>query len=754
MEIENPTVQAEIMNGFRSLGLFDAERPGKWDRAWMTAEGRDTVLFLEVQLSKARAADQTKRAQELSRMKEQALPFLNRKFFNKNFEILTGGQILQQFVKRASVCDGKPGPADEAGNAYYSRYYHVLDEELGFGDETTQTLIMEGFRKLGLFVPSETAPGLRKNSFWERVNLHPLASDLVQAWQKDLQDGSATNPSQAADGLQYVSPPLQLSKVSPQTAINLVQFTPDVLEKIKEKLRVGSDRVEGTKARTWLKAVFDLPWLNETKDQTDVTVARAKFDQNFYGMDALKERVMEEIAVRNFKGGNKGGIILLWGPPGTGKTACAQVLAEALGRKFVRRSLAGISDAQKITGHDFTYVGAKHGIIIDGMIEAGTKNPVFQIDEIDKVGKGGLHGNPLDALLAALDPQQNDKFTDSYLEVPFDLSKTLFVVTANRIEDFPTPLLSRTEIIRFDAYLPEEKLEIAKRHLIPRQYKEYNIPPERIVFESDAVQHLIDRYTREGGVRKLEQRVKEVFRKAAIVLQKAPQSTEPLTITKGLLDQWLTQPVSTETLDTSQARIGWVNGLYFSEAGGGTLPVQVSVSPGKGKLLLTGSLGKVMQEAAKVALTHIKANVEELGLDEATTKRLRASRLDIHVHYPAGATPKDGPSAGSSTFTALWSALTRTPIPASLAMTGEIDLDGNVTRIGGVLEKVSGAVNQGVTTILLPEENRKDYQDLLSRSASFRKMVSEPVQVKFVSTAEDVIQAIRAIPVSAPPTAP
>lgn len=740
MGFTDPAAQKEIMEGFRKFKYFETQKTNNWDKAWFTEAGRDAVKFVEQQLEK-------QRLETLEQKKKDIFPFLSKKFFNKNYEIMTAGEILSHLVKHAADCDGKEGPAGSLPdkNFYVSRYFHLLDQDLGFEDKVVREHIMGEFWRRGLFLQDTETPKDKLRNVWHKMRMSPVGKEIDQAWKAELEtrkNSPKTTTTEVDSRYDYVSPPVDLSKLNPNTIINLVDFKPDVLEKIKDRLAHQSDRSEGGKARAWLKNVFSLPWANETRDKMDIQAAREQFDKNFYGMDLLKERIMEEIAVRGFKGGNKGGILLLVGPPGTGKTACAKTLADILGRKFVRRSLSGISDAHKVTGHDYTYIGAKPGMIIDGMIEAGAMNPVFQIDEIDKVGQNGYGGNPLDALLAVLDPQQNDKFTDSNLDIPFDLSKVLFICTANRLEDFPAPLLSRAEVIQFDAYLPEEKLEIAKRHLIPRQYSEYNIPKDKIVFEPAAVERIIRNYTVEGGVRKLEQRLKDIFRKASLYFQENPKE-KTLTITPDRVDQWLTHPISKDVINPKQAMVGRVNGLYYSDNGGGTLPVEVSASPGRGGLLLTGSLGTVMQEAAKVALSYIKANASALGLDEAAQKKLESGKQDIHIHYPAGATPKNGPSAGSSTFIALWSALSKTPVPAGIAMTGEIDLEGRITRIGGVLEKVSGAISQGVTTIFLPGENKKDFEDLCKRSPIFKKMVAAPIEVTFVDTAEALAQAVR-----------
>jgi endopeptidase La len=722
-------IQDKFIRGLWQAGVFDDNGAKPMEKMYMTRLGRDVALSWEARDAKQMYSNVYGRA--------AGLAFLHQKFLTKDSESVSAGQILADLAKRSAECDGKTGipgvPVEDV--VLESRYLSLIMKDHGIDEIDTLRQIASGFKRHKFFATED-------DRNWKEARLTAYGREAAVVWEQETMKKLPPPKPKEPDKYQYVTPPVDLTKKKLEEVISIANFPPEVMAKIKEKMQSAKSGTESGKVAPWMNATMRLPWVNETVDRADIKQARELLDKNFYGMDALKNRLLEEISVRQFKGGNKGGIILLVGPPGTGKTAVAKVLAEAMGRKFVRRSLAGISDAQKITGHDYTYVGAKHGIIMDGMMEAGTKNPLFQIDEIDKVGQHGSHGNPLDALLAVLDPQQNDKFTDSYLDYPFDLSKTLFVCTANRLEDFPAPLLSRTEVIHFDSYLPDEKIEIATRHLIPKQYGEYNIPQEKLSFERDAVEHIIKNYTREGGVRKLEQRIQAMFRKASFHFATNPDSP-PVSVTKSLVDQWLPHSLGEKSINASESHIGVVNGLYYSENGGGVMPVQTLVSPGVGKLILTGKIGEVMQEAAKVALSFIAKNALELGIDEKTRDALQHGKLDIHIHYPDGATPKDGPSAGSSTFLSLWSSLSQTPIPANIAMTGEIDLKGNVNAIGGVLEKVSGAIAQGVQTIFLPKANEKDFTDLTSRSAIFKKL-TENHEIKFVQRASDLVANVQA----------
>lgn len=662
------------------------------------------------------------------------------------------GTILKQFIRKANECDNTLSERERNPdtNQRLSKYVEILKTDLGFTDLMLRRKIMNDLVKL------RTLSFKRGDE--SRVELSPFAYYFDLEWSKKnattapqppalpsstAQPPDANTPNVEEPSIEYVNPPVNLTELQGPELNKAIEELPANVQKRLKEMAISSRSMgsDPAKAKAWIDATLSLPWFNETKDKADIRRAKAIMDKNFYGMDVLKNRILEEIAMRSFQGGNKGGIILVWGPPGTGKTAFTETLAHAMGRKFDRVSMAGIADAHDITGHGFTYVGSKPGRIIEAVQRAGVKNPVIQIDELDKVGQNSAQGNPLNALMAVLDPQQNDKFTDSYLNFPFDLSKVLFVCTANRLEDFPAPLLSRAEIIRFDAYLPEEKIEIATRHLIPKQHKEFNLPSEKIQFERQAVEHIINKYTKEGGVRKLEQRIQNVFRKAGLELMKNPQ-TQSITITPQLVDQWLANPVSRTVLNPNEKRIGTVNGLYYSEAGGGTLPVQVSVVPGRGSLILTGSLQSVMKESAQVALSYLKANADEVGISKETMDQLINGKVDIHIHYPDTATPKDGPSAGLATFVTLWSALSKTPVPAGIALTGEIDLHGAALPIGGILEKVSGAMAEGVKTVYLPSANKKDYTDLCNRSEIFSNLM-KPMNIQFVDTALDLIKSIK-----------
>jgi endopeptidase La len=674
--------------------------------------------------------------------------FLNTEFRNNNKTAFSGKKLVRQVMELLAGHNGESMLRnDESLPVFLDNIVHA---QLGFRDEATRERIVNGlqqfFQLLGqksdvIPVKSDEPPTdgngeLPANVFAADQNTQNTPPLLALP-------APVLTLEQKAKQLEFIVPPVDFNKNKSDNILKVHSFSPDVIAKVQERLTL-SRRKEGsdsTKAKNWLDKMLYLPWKTETRDRTDTALAREIFRANFYGMDRLEARIAEEIAVRKLQGGNQGGILLFVGPPGTGKTAVARTVAQMLGRKFVLRSLAGISDAQKLIGHDYTYIGSKPGLIIDAMIEAGSRNPVFQIDEIDKVGQGGVHGNPLDALLPVLDPQQNHLFTDSYLEVPFDLSKVLFICTANRIEDFPAPLLSRTEIFRFDPYLPEQKVEIAATHMVPKQHAAYNLPPERLTFTREGLAHLIEQYTAEAGVRKLEETIRSLFRKASLHLDQHPEETQ-LVVTPERIDGWLEAGGRLKRVTPGERKVGAVNGMYYTEIGGGILPVQVSIAPGRGTLTMTGSLGEVMQEAAKVALSQIVSARGRLGLDPQLEELLTKEQYNIHIHYPDGAVRKDGPSAGSATFLALWSRLANVPVPTELALTGEIDLEGNVTAIGGLMEKISGAAAQGIHTIYLSEENRKDLKDLCQRSPMFQKMVDR-LTIRFVKNTEDVVRQLR-----------
>lgn len=476
--------------------------------------------------------------------------------------------------------------------------------------------------------------------------------------------------------------------------------------------------------RSYLDWMMELPWKKETKDRLDLALAQQILDEDHYGLTKIKDRIIEYLAVRQLTKSLKGPILCFVGPPGTGKTSIARSIARAMNRKYVRISLGGVRDEAEIRGHRRTYIGALPGRIIAGMKQAGTKNPVFLLDEIDKM-TSDMRGDPSSALLEVLDPEQNNTFSDHFIEVPFDLSRVLWITTANVISDIPRPLLDRMEIIEFTSYTEEEKLQIAKRYLVPKQLKENGLQPGQAKFSDAVLRHIIQDYTRESGVRTLEKTIGTVCRKVGKSLLLGDD--KPLTVTVRNLEKIL-GPIKflpTEVCKTDE--VGRVTGMAWTQVGGEVLETEAAAVKGKGNLLLTGQLGDVMKESAEAGMTYIRSRTDELGLAPdfyATT--------DIHIHLPEGAVPKDGPSAGITMATAIASALTGRKVHHDLAMTGEITLRGTVLPVGGIKEKVIAAHRAGIHKILLPEENKRDMADV-------PQIVKKDVQFVFVHHMDEVL---------------
>lgn len=466
----------------------------------------------------------------------------------------------------------------------------------------------------------------------------------------------------------------------------------------------GSYSAEGGIIRTYLDWLIDLPWNKETKDNLDIIKAREILEADHYGLKDVKDRIIEYLAVKNTSKTMKGPIICLVGPPGVGKTSIAKSVARAVNRNFVRMSLGGVRDEAEIRGHRRTYVGSIPGRIIYGMRQAKTRNPLFLLDEIDKMAND-FRGDPADALLEVLDAEQNSTFRDHYLEVEMDLSKVMFITTANTLDTIPRPLLDRMEVIEINGYTYEEKLNIAKKHLIPKVLKEHNLKEDQLVFSDNAIKLIIEGYTVESGVRNLERTIASLTRKSvAYMLEKKKDSVN---LNTQMVEKFLGHPKFMYDRAEKEDRVGVVTGLAWTMFGGDILPIEVSVMDGSGKLELTGQLGDVMKESAKAAYSYIRAHSEELGVKSKFYKD-----QDIHVHVPEGAVPKDGPSAGVTMTTALVSALTGRKARHNVAMTGEITLTGRVLPIGGLKEKSLAAARAGIDTIIIPEKNKFDMEKL------------------------------------------
>ncbi|MFC7393728.1 endopeptidase La [Scopulibacillus cellulosilyticus] len=469
-----------------------------------------------------------------------------------------------------------------------------------------------------------------------------------------------------------------------------------------EKLPASS--AESGVIRNYIDWLLQLPWNKQTEDNLDIDHAEKILDEEHYGLDKVKERVLEYLSVQQLTRSMKGPILCLAGPPGVGKTSLAKSIAKSLNRHFVRVSLGGVRDEAEIRGHRRTYVGAMPGRIIQGMKKSGTINPVFLLDEIDKMSND-FRGDPSAAMLEVLDPEQNSTFSDHYIEEPYDLSKVIFITTANNIGTIPRPLLDRMEILNIAGYTELEKKHIAKEHLIPRQLKEHGLKKSQLRFRDEAIIDLIRYYTREAGVRNLERRIAALCRKAAKAIVSGKKKS--LTITQKVLIEFLGKPIFRYGQAETEDQVGVVTGLAYTPFGGDTLSIEVSLSPGKGKLVLTGSLGDVMKESAQAAFSYIRSRAKVLDIDENFYEK-----FDVHIHVPEGATPKDGPSAGITMATALVSALTNKPVKKEVGMTGEITLRGRVLPIGGLKEKSLSAHRAGLKTIIIPKDNERDLDDI------------------------------------------
>ncbi|PHC38480.1 endopeptidase La [Bacillus pseudomycoides] len=469
-----------------------------------------------------------------------------------------------------------------------------------------------------------------------------------------------------------------------------------------EKLPVSS--AESGVIRNYLDWLLALPWTEATEDMIDLAHSETILNRDHYGLEKVKERVLEYLAVQKLTNSLKGPILCLVGPPGVGKTSLARSIATSLNRNFVRVSLGGVRDESEIRGHRRTYVGAMPGRIIQGMKKAKTINPVFLLDEIDKMSND-FRGDPSAALLEVLDPEQNHNFSDHYIEEPYDLSKVMFVATANTLASIPGPLLDRMEIISIAGYTEIEKVHIAREHLLPKQLKEHGLRKGNLQIRDEALLEIIRYYTREAGVRTLERQIAKICRKAAKII--VTEERKRIIITEKNITDLLGKHIFRYGQAETKDQVGMATGLAYTAAGGDTLAIEVSVSPGKGKLILTGKLGDVMKESAQAAFSYIRSRAEELHIDSNFHEK-----NDIHIHVPEGAVPKDGPSAGITMATALISALTGVPVSKEVGMTGEITLRGRVLPIGGLKEKTLSAHRAGLTKIILPAENEKDLDDI------------------------------------------
>lgn len=508
-----------------------------------------------------------------------------------------------------------------------------------------------------------------------------------------------------------------------------------VLSELRRQEMMPESSLESSLIMSYIETLMNAPWYQKTEDNEDLDNVRRVLDEDHYGLEKVKKRIVEYLAVKKMTGTLKAPILCFYGPPGCGKTSLGRSIARALGRKFFKAALGGISDESEIRGHRRTYVGSMPGRIIQGMTKAGTINPVFLLDEIDKVGGGSFRGDPSAALLEVLDPEQNVAFNDNYIEEPYDLSDVLFIATANYLENVPAPLRDRLELIEVPSYTEIEKIKIADGFLIPKQVKLNGLEVGDVTFSEEAVKEIIEHYTMEAGVRQLERLIASIVRKVIVELLSNKEMTKPVAIGPEEVKKHLGVEIFEGSKKEKENQVGVVTGLAYTEFGGDILPIEVTYFPGKGGLVLTGKLGDVMKESATIALDYVRANANKYGIDSKIFQE-----NDIHIHVPEGAVPKDGPSAGVAMTTAIISCLTGNAVDANVAMTGEVTLRGKALPIGGLREKSLAALRSGIKTIIVPVDNAKDVSEL-------PKEVKESLKIVYMKCVDDALEV--AIPAKA-----
>lgn len=586
----------------------------------------------------------------------------------------------------------------------YSKLADTIASHMALKVEDKQALLeakdlQARFEKLLEVIDSEIALIEVENKIRDRVKKQMEKSqkeyylnEQMKAIQKELNDGDEEDEIAA-----YMK------------KIKNTHLSKEAREKAQAEVRklktMGAMSSEATVVRNYLDWLLDIPWKKKSKVNKDLAKAMEILEHDHYGLEKVKERIVEYLAVRSRADKIKGPILCLVGPPGVGKTSLGQSIARATGRNFVRASLGGMRDEAEIRGHRRTYIGSMPGKIIQSMKKAGTSNPLFLLDEIDKLGND-WRGDPSSALLEVLDPEQNSTFNDHYLDVDYDLSDVMFVTTANSL-DMPRPLLDRMEIIRLSGYTEDEKVEIAKRHLLPKIFKENAVKDSELSIEESAVRDIIRYYTREAGVRNLERELASIARKAVKEILLSKGKDKKITVNAGNLEKYLGVRKFSYGIAEEKDHIGVTTGLAWTEVGGDILFIEAVDMPGKGKVMQTGKLGDVMKESIDTAYSVVRAHSKELGIDPEVFEK-----TDIHIHVPEGATPKDGPSAGIAMYTTLVSVLTKTPVKKDVAMTGEVTLQGRVLPIGGLKEKLLSALRGGIKTVIIPKENEKDLAEI------------------------------------------
>ena len=520
---------------------------------------------------------------------------------------------------------------------------------------------------------------------------------------------------------------------SPESILEKLEQNPypeNIKKKVKSELAkydmMPQGSLEAALIQSYLDVLMNIPWWEKTEDDEDLKHVEQILDEDHYGLETPKKRIIEYLAIKKLTGNLKSPILCFYGPPGTGKTSLGKSIARALGRKFFKASLGGISDEAEIRGHRRTYVGALPGRIIQGMRKAGVTNPVFLLDEVDKLASS-YKGDPASALLEVLDPEQNNQFNDNYVEEPYDLSDVLFICTANYLDNIPGPLRDRLELIQLSSYTEIEKMHIAREHLVSKQIALNGLKEEQVIFEDDAIRFIIRSYTREAGVRELERKIASCLRKVAVAYVKDP-SIGVITINVDKVREYLGVPYFEDTQKEKEAQVGVVTGLAYTEYGGDILPIEVNYFKGKGSLILTGHLGDVMKESASIALDYVKSNAEYFQVDPELF-----INNDIHIHVPEGAVPKDGPSAGVAMTCAIISCLSKRPVSPDVAMTGEVTLRGQALPIGGLREKSLAALRSGIKKIVVPKDNKKDVEEL-------PKEVKDTLQIVYMSSVEDAVR--------------
>jgi len=577
--------------------------------------------------------------------------------------------------------------------------------------------------KLYTFMSSETQIAKMEQRIKERVKKQMeknqkdyYLNEQIRAIQKEMGQKDETQSE-----IQELEKKIKKKRLPKEAAAK-------VRRELKKLKLMAPMSAEATVVRNYIDWILSLPWYDKTKDNNDIVKAEKILDEDHYGLEKPKERILEFLAVKSLAKKIKGPILCLVGPPGVGKTSLARSVARALNRNFVRLSLGGVKDEAEIRGHRRTYIGALPGKIIQSLKKAGSNNPVFCLDEVDKMSSD-FRGDPASALLEVLDPEQNFAFNDHYLDLDYDLSEVLFITTANALFTIPFPLQDRMEIIELAGYTEEEKIEIAKRHLIPRQLDAHGLTSKQLDISTGALQDLIHLYTREAGVRNLERSIAALCRKAARSIASSGDKDKTVRITRSSLNKFLGVPRYRHSHAEEKDLVGVATGLAWTETGGTLLQIEVAVMPGKGKLTITGTLGDVMQESVHAAMSYVRSRAHQLGLPWDFYQK-----VDLHVHVPEGAIPKDGPSAGITIATALVSALLKIPVKHNVAMTGEITLRGRVLPIGGLKEKLLAARRMDMASCLIPADNEKDLKEIPQK-------ILKSLEIKLVEHMDDVLEA-------------